>query len=680
MNSSPENRPHSRWHGPKHVFGFHYDLHATEKDTELGKHCSPKELLPMLRLVGADFVQTDCKGHPGYVSWFSKVKSAAVPPQLKADAMKQWREATRRLGLPLHCHYSGIIDKAAGNSHPDWCARNSKGGAAGHAPGGQNSGAPCGEVMCPRGPYLEELMIPQMIELIDRYEVDGFWIDGDLWGTLPCYCPLCRAAYTKATGRKKPPVKETDPDWPLWWNFTKESFEAYATRYCDAVHAHKPGVLVCSNWLQTFRDPGEPKVPTDWISGDNACVNGLDGSRCEARFLSTRGKHWDIMLWNFYTSHQAKPDSPSMPKPPQMLMQEAAVLLSFGGGVQLYETDKNLRDGRLAPWRLRRMREVGRFVKKRSALCHGSETIPQVAVLHSEVHLRETAPCRSLFWGPDFEPVQGAVFALLENHFGVDILDEWALMPRLAEFPAVFVPERHALSEEMVAALKAYVRRGCRLILTGAKMFDRFGSDFLGVTAGSLKADATYYVPVADGAMALFSKTWRLMKPTTARALGRLGRTPLTDAELLAHPAATLNRVGLGTVAYIPADVCRDFERNRYPLIRAFLGEVTRKAVGALPISVKAPLCVDVALRRKGDRTIIHLVNRSSGIPNQPNNGAIDEIPAVGPIVVKIKTPNPPTSVKAAWGETEPVWNHRAKTLTITLPGLHIHEAIIISN
>ncbi|MCX6968569.1 MAG: alpha-L-fucosidase [Verrucomicrobia bacterium] len=673
-------RSRSAWHGPEYYFGLHYDLHATEKDTELGMRCSPKELVPMLRLMGADFVQTDCKGHPGYTSWFSKVPGASVPPKLKKDAMKQWREATRQLGLQLHCHYSGIWDKAAGAKRPGWCSLDSKGRMAGAPPVGQNAGAPSGEKMCPRGGYLEGLMIPQMKELIDRYQVDGFWIDGDLWAVEPCYCPRCKAAYTKATGRKKPPLKETDPDWPHWWNFTRESFNEFVTRYCNAVHAHKPGVLVCSNWLQTFRDPGEPHVPTDWISGDNAWVNGLDGSRCEARFLSTRGKHWDIMLWNFYCSHgMGTPQSPWTPKPPQMLMQEAAVLLSFGGSVQIYESATDLRDGRLVEARVLRMSEVGRFVKKRRALCQGSESIPQIAVLHSETHLRQTANGKNLMWGTDVKPVQGAVFALLENHYGVDLLDEWALLPRLREFPAVFVPERHALSKEMVEALKGYVRGGGKMIVTGAESFGRFGSEFLGVTAGKVESDATYYVPATDTATPLFSKTWRLVKLTTAKPLGFLGRTAVRDAELLEHPAATLNRVARGAVAYIPADVCRDFEHNRYPLIRAFIGEVTRALVGKLPISVQTPVCVDVALRRQGARTIIHLVNRASGIPNQPNNGAIDEIPSVGPIVITVKTAKPPASVRTAWEGKKPRWTHKGQTLTITLPCIHIHEAIVIS-
>ena len=633
----------------------------------------------MLRLMNPDFVQTDCKGHPGYTSWFSKVPAASVPPKLKRDALEQWREATRQLNLPLHCHYSGIWDKAAGSKHPDWCVVSGKGPLSSLAPG-QNAGTPPEEQMCPRSPYLEKLMIPQMIELIDRYGVDGFWIDGDLWAVEPCYCPRCLSAFVQETGLKAAPRKESDPNWPLWWNFTRESFEAYVRRYCEAVHAHNPRVLVCSNWLQTFRHPGEPNVPTDWISGDNSWVNGLDGSRCEARFLSTRRKHWDIMLWNFYCSHgMGKPESPWTAKPPQMLMQEAAVLIAFGGGVQLYEASTGLRDGRLVPWRMRQMGEVGHFVKKRRALCQGSESIPQIAVLHSEIHLRQTARVRNLMYGTDTEPVQGAVFALLEHHYSVDLLDEWALLPRLAEFPAVFVPERHALSDNMVDALKNYVRSGGRLVLTGAEIFSRFGGKFLGVAAGAIEKDATFYVPAGGGTIPLFSRAWRLVKPTTATTLGLLGRTSLPDEELTKYPAATLNRVGQGAVAYISAAVCRDFHRNRYPLIRAFIGEVTKRTVGPLPISVSAPLCVDVALRRKSGKIIVHLINRASGIPNQPENGAIDEIPAVGPVIIRMHLPVAPASISTAWEGETPVSNYRGKRLTITLPRVHIHEAVVIT-
>ncbi len=668
-----------QWHGDKYYFGLHYDLHGGEKDTKLGTRCSEAELVPMLQLMAPDFVQTDCKGHPGYASWFSQVENASVPPGMTHDALMQWRQATRKLGMPLHCHYSGIWDKAAGAKHPDWCVVTADGPLAG-APFGQNTGAPTGEKMCPRSPYLDELMIPQLIELIDRYGVDGFWVDGDLWAVEPCYCGRCRTAWTAKTGLAEPPAKEDHPDWPRWWRFTRESFYAFVTRYCDAVHAHKPGVLVCSNWLQTFKNPGEPTIPTDWISGDNAWVWGLDGSRCEARFLSTRGKPWDIMLWSFYCSHgMGKPDSPWTVKPPEMLMQEAAVLLSFGGNVQVYEHPP-VRDGRLIPWRQNRLAAVSAFVKARREVCQHTGTLPQVAVLHSEHHLFSDVRGKNLMWTVDATPVQGAVFALLENSYGVDIFDEWALLPRLTHFPVIVVPEQVRMSDDMVSALKAYTENGGNLLLTGSEMLDRFDETFLGFRTVEVQQEISYAIPAADGEVPLYSKTWRLGKATTAENLGNIGRGCLLEDRLLPHPHAVLNRVGKGQVLYVPAGLFSDFNHNRYPMTRKRVGELLQRLLTDPEIRVQAPVCVDVTLRRRESCTFIHLVNRGSGIPNLPGNGAIDEIPTVGPVTVALRTPNRPSDVRCELEDGQILWTWENGKLTVHLSAVRIHAAVRIQS
>ena len=667
-----------RWHGKRFTFGLHYDLHANASDTDLGTRCGEADLVPMLKLMAPHFVQTDCKGHPGQTSWFSKVPDATVSPGVVRDAMQQWRTATRQLGMPLHCHYSGIWDMAAGKKHPEWCVQPHDAKVAGTAAAAATA-KPSGEKMCPRSDYLEKLLIPQMLELIDRYGVDGFWVDGDLWGVEPCYCPRCRAAFTDRTGIETPPADEKDPNWPAWWNFTRESFEDYVTRYCEAVHEHKPGVLVCSNWLQTFRHPGEPRVPTDWISGDNAWVWGLDGSRCEARFLSTRGKPWDIMLWSFYCSHgMGAVDSPWSMKPTEMLQQEAAVLLAFGGNVQVYEAATGLRSGQLVPWRLKRLRDMGRFVKQRRALCQNTESIPQIAVLHSEHHLRARPSGRNLMWNIDVAPVQGAVFSLLECHYGVDILDEWALLPRLDEFPVVVAPEQDFMSDRMVAALQAYVARGGKLLVSGAAAWERFGGECLGVTARTVEASKSYYVPAAEGAVPLYSPAWRLLECTTARPLGYLGKTALSDDQLLPNPAATLRRVRRGKVLYVPGAVFRDFQHNRYPLTREFVDACVARLAGPLDIAVEAPASVDVVLRRQGRRTIIHFVNRASGIPNQPGNGAIDEIPWAGPLAVRLRLPTAPRTVRLAYERVTAEWSWSDGVLWVMVPWVRIHAALVV--
>lgn len=669
-----------QWHGKGRYFGLHYDLHANERDTELGLRATPARLVPMLKLMGCQFVQTDCKGHPGYTSWYSKTPGASVSPGVKRDALKGWRAATRKLGLPLHCHYSGIWDAAAGAKHADWCIVGKHGEAVG---GGRwaHHAEPTNERMCPRGPYLEEFMIPQMFELIDRYGVDGFWVDGEIWAVEPCYCARCREAFKGATGIEDAPTETSDPNWGAWINFTRDSFEQYVTRYCDAIHAHKPGVLVCSNYLQTLRDPGKPKVPTDWISGDNSAVFGLDSGRSQARFISTRGKPWDLMIWAFYTAGGMRGRrTPSTFKPAQMIQQEAAVTLALGGVVQVYESSGGLRNGRLIPWRMKRLREVGRFVKARKSLCQGSETIPQAVVLHSEHHVH-SQPAKDL-WEVDIGPVGGAVYSLLENHYGVDIMDEWALEPRLGESPLVVAPEQDNMSDEMVDALKRYVKDGGRLLVSGAAAFERFGGRFLGVNGGKVENEASYHVSAGDGSVRAFSATWRLVKPGEAKAFGRLGKTPLLEERLLSSPAATLNKVGKGVVAYVPFDVFRFFGGCRYPMVRQFVGELTQALAGEMAIRVEAPTCVDVVLRKKGGKSIIHLINRASGIPNRPNDGTVDEVPPVGPVRIEMRVAQKPQKVSLAFENGAFEWKYVARrrggTIIATVAQVHIHCAVVI--
>jgi len=669
-----------KWHDKKRCFGFHHDLHVSPSDRDIGTRCSPEELVPMLRLTGADFIQTDSKGHSGLTSWFSKTPGASVGPGVVKDALAGWRAATKALGLPLHAHYSGIYDCSAATKHPEWCIRTKDGKPAGS--GFLGMSAPNGDRMCPRSGYLDELMIPQLLEMIDRYGIDGFWIDGDLWAVEPCYCQRCRAAFKEKTGLAEPPKGPADRDWAAWWNFTRESFEEYVTRYCDAIHRHKPGVLVCSNWLQTFRHPGEPKVPTDWISGDNTAVWGLDSSRCEARFISTRGKPWDMIMWCFYSPHGQLGRTDWSMKPVEMLQQEAAVMVALGGNVQTCENPfAGIRTGQLVPWRMKRIGQLAEFVKRRRALCQDTETIPQIAVLHSEHHAR-SAPTSGNLMAVDVAPVQGAVFSLLECHYGVDILDEWALAPSLTRFPVVVLPEQSRLSEKMVNALKDYVRYGGKLLVSGADSFDRFGSEFLGAHGGRLVASAVYHVPAADGTISVFSDPWRLIDGTTARSLGRIGKTPLREDQLLPHPAATLNRVGRGAVAYIPCNLFRDFAASRYPLARVFIHDVLRALAGSMEIEVKAPSYIDVVLRRRGATRIVHLINRSSGLPSLPNSGVIDEIPPVGPITITVSLPRKPKNVSLAFEDAAVKWAYqggeKGGQLKVDLAAVHIHAAVVV--
>ncbi len=602
------------WYGKEVNFGLHYDLHAKKEDTELGLRADPETLARQLGDLGADFVQTDCKGHGGYLSWKSKLPASSLPPKLKHDALKAWREATRKLGVPLHCHYSGIWDKAASERFPEWASVDAAGKTS--------------EKMCPRGPYLEELLIPQFRELLTRYGVDGFWVDGDLWGVEMCYCPRCMAAWKLETGLEAAPVSVEDPEWGRWWRFQRQGFLDYVTRYCDAAHAANPQAKVASNWLYTFKSPGEPTVPVDWLSGDNTPNWGLDGSRCEARFLSTRGKPWDIMLWSFLSNGWQRPDSPWAFKPAQMLMQEAAVLASFGGNVQIYETTP-LRDGRLIDWRLAELHKVKRFLRPRFKLASGNAAHPQIALLHSEADIYSKVKGDNLFHPVPVAASAGLLFALLESGFGVDILDEWALLRRLEEFPAVAVPEADRMSDAMVAALTAYVRDGGVLLAVGTGMAERFGADFFGAEVAGHEEGVVHTLPGKTGTTPMYGD-WDLVKAAGARELASLSDP--SGVNPTGYAAALVNRCGKGRAGWIPCNAATCYHTNRYVGTRDFIGSVMRRVAGVRLISAEAPAAVDIAYRRKEGKLQIHLINRSSGVPNLPNQGMVDEIFPVGPI------------------------------------------------
>ena len=136
-------------------------------------------------------------------------------------------------------------------------------------------------------------------------------------------------------------------------------------------------------------------------------------------------------------------------------------------------------------------------------------------------------------------------------------------------------------------------------------------------------------------------------------------------------------------MAFIPYDVFHSFDRNRYPRLRQFIGEITTRLAGKLPIRVSAPTCVDAVLRKNGPRTLVHLINRGSGLPNVPSSGAIDEIPPVGPVTVEMDLPEAPNEVSLAFEEAPLAWEYtpgkRAGRLKIRLERVHIHAAVVVS-
>ncbi|MCL4402205.1 MAG: hypothetical protein M1436_06035, partial [Acidobacteria bacterium] len=98
-------------------FGFHFDLHPTDRDPALGRDVSDEMVEHFLARTRPDYVQYDYKGHVGYVGYPSKVSASA--PNVK-NSLEIWRRITARNGVGLFIHFSGVLDGVAVTDHPEW--------------------------------------------------------------------------------------------------------------------------------------------------------------------------------------------------------------------------------------------------------------------------------------------------------------------------------------------------------------------------------------------------------------------------------------------------------------------------------------------------------------------------------------------------------------------------------
>ena len=293
------------------------------------------------------------------------------------------------------------------------------------------------------------------------------------------------------------------------------------------------------------------------------------------------------------------------------------------------------------------------------------------------------APLRDLLWdvsdsvfmpSGELEELEGALHALLELHYSVDILAEHQLAPRLQEFPLVVIPNSHKLSAEFKEAAIRYVENGGSLLLLGeksARLFEpQLGARLAGEPKESAAELATPLGPVS------LTGSWQAVSPETAKAVGT--RYPTRDFRRDGETAATFATCGRGRLAAVYGPIATSFMRGHHPGVRLFLGEIVRRLFDAPSVTTDAPPTVDIALRRAADgRLTVHFLNRS-GFPVPDMYNFIDFVPPVGPFEVSLKAETRPKSV--AWmPEGQPVkWAWKNGWLRATVPSLAVHGILVV--
>ncbi|MGD0781307.1 MAG: alpha-amylase family protein [Candidatus Aminicenantales bacterium] len=634
-------------------FGLHFDLHPSDADTALGADVTDGMVGGLLDRIKPDYVQYDCKGHVGWAGYPTKVGWAA--PGIKNDSLAVWRKATRTRGVGLFIHYSGVWDALAIVHHPEWARLDAQG----------RIDAQATSVF---GGYKDGLLVPQLKEAVTAYDLDGLWVDGECWGARLDYSPAAMAAWTRETGRAETPEGRGDPNWLEWKMFNRRGFEKYLSSWVDALHAFKPGLQITSNWMYSSFAPKPIEAKLDYLSGDYSPSLSVDRARVEARYLASTGMPWDLMAWGFDKNR----DLGWSIKPAVQLMQEAAVVLMQGGGFQVYHTPT--RSGFISPAIVDQLEKVAGFCRARQAASFKSKSIPQVALLlssesHWDVSDNVFSPS-----GGEFDELEGALHALLELGYSVDILAEHQLQPRLAEFPLVVVPDSPKLAPAFRDALLRSVEAGGSLLLLGEKCARLF-APALGATLEGRPRSITAELASPSGPVNVDGR-WQDIVPATARTFGF--RHPTRDTRKDGSPAATASAYGKGRIAAVYGPLADIYFRSHHPAIRQFLGGFVRDLFPAPAVRVDGPPVLDVSLRTTAQGKLsVHLLNRSN-LPLSDRFNFADYITPVGPITVHIKTAKKPSRVMLAPANTPLKWEWKDGVLRVAVPRVEIHEIVVV--
>jgi len=635
--------------------GIHFDFHAGDDCKEIGKNTTREMVEAILDQVKPDYIQIDCKGHRGLCSYPTKVGHPA--PGFVGDPLRTWRQVTAERGVALFMHYSGVWDGEAITRHPDWARLG---------PDGKSDGKNTSVF----GPYVDELLIPQLKELRGVYGVDGMWIDGECWSVAPDYSERALRAFREATGITDAPKKAGEPHWQEFMDFNREAFRRYVRHYVTELHKFDPEFQLTSNWIFTDLMPESVSADVDYLSGDYSPMDSVRAARFSARWLAAQGKPWDLMAWAFAGQHNAPVRSyKTIPQ----LQREAAVVLAQGGGFQAHFSQK--RDGSIRDWTMQLMAGTAKFCRERQALCHRSESVPQIALLYSTAgHYRQNP---TLFGANSsgVNSLRGLLNNLLDAQYSVDVRGEHHLRRKLKDYPLIVVPQWNYLESAFRDELLAYVREGGNLLLVGPTIAGLFKTD-LGVEfVDETPTTGAAYV-AQDRWLGGYHTAWQRVKATAAsKTFGRIHETD--DFKSQSWPAATIAPLGKGRIAAVWIALGENYNSKQTVAGRDFLAALTHELFPKPMVEVRGSRSVDVSLQRKGDRLLVNLVNTSGPHANE-SIIAIGEVESLGPLKVTLRLAKKPRHLTLEPGAQKLDWRCRDGEVRLTVPRLDLHRVVVV--
>ena len=635
-------------------FGFHFDFHAAEDCKQIGHLLTEEMIDTFLTQTKPDYIQVDCKGHNGYSSYPTKVGNQA--PGFEKDILKMFRKVTHKHNVALYVHYSGIWDNVAVRTHPEWAARNMDGTSS-------------TEKASYYGDYDDKLLIPQLKELAER-GIDGAWIDGECWAAIPDYSDTMRVLFQEMTGLNTLP-QPGDKNYKEFLELNRIAFRDHIRHYINEVHKEYPDFQITSNWAYSSMMPEEIDTPVDYLSGDVTGQNGIYSSAWESRCLAPQGKAWDLMSWGFtFNFGQGLPAVKSL----VMLQQEAAEVISMGGGFQVYYQQN--RDGSLKTTYFPRMAEIARWCRERQ-YCHKSTPIPQIALWYSTYAWRDMQP--GVYAGGTNDKIWNTLAMLLDGKQSVEVLMDHHLKKNINHYPLIILPEWSdiGVGEEMKKLAMDYVQNGGTLLVMGVEHTRNFATE-LGIRIAGDPIESNTFI-FEKGHLAAMHTRWQQID--IKEGIETVGEIRTSDDQLVQpsfSPFAVFRSYGKGKIGAITVDLAKAYSNQRSSECLHITNQIISSLYPTPKVSIKGEGKIHLVAMQKENNWIINLINVDGEHSNE-NVYVYDCINPTRPIKLIVR---PEHSIKKAFLMPEKRKirvKDQGDYFELEIPPFDVHTSVVLS-
>ncbi|GAA3392793.1 alpha-amylase family protein [Cryptosporangium minutisporangium] len=668
----------SRWHEPFTVFQTNLQEIDATMDVEAA--------LDVLERHGADTWLLNAGGigafYPTELPF--QARNPFLADRASGDLLGDAVTAAARRGVRVIARLDlSKITASVAAEHPDWLFRTAA---------GEPQVYHALHSTCPSAEYYQERALDIFDEILDRYDVGGFFVN---WFNFnerdysevvhgACHCGVCVKRFAEFSGGLELPDGQQSPGFGLWRRYTEATLTGLGRKYVDHVRPrgrdlamilNRGGTVSYQEGNNAFRHfPGKDFWPHATAEAVSAHVT----TRSQTPLILNAAAHID----STYRLGAEQPEQVA-----HYLLQAIA----RGGNPSTYLLGA---PGRVPMDSVALAEEVSRFHRRHHDLYAALRPAATIALVKPGLGQGGYAAYFDML-----EEFRGAYLAVQQRHLPFDVLTLGALpAATLDHYRLVLLPNVGAIGSEAASVLDAFVERGGNVLTTGnsaitagggvelaaAPALRRIGAESSGDALRSTYAtlaDQPHLdeFRLVDSVVPVFGANARYVwKPGATKAGSVLAQAPWGPPELsyghvvTGDPAVASIRYGKGTTATIPWTVGRTYREFGKTDVRDHLLRVAEPMADA-QLTADLPEQVELILGRDDEGYVVHLLNltgagRRSFGPHVPIDG--------GHLVLRRAAGNERATALVAGRELTVRRNEDA--LVVELPTIDLFEVVRI--